>query len=210
MASDIQLKDARCVLVVEGYSDLRFYAEMLESLGLRSGEVFIKQFNGKADVKKQLEAFITPQLLDEKEAIGIAVDADADAAGTFQSFQATLKEITAQEAPSPGSWTGGNPKVGIFIAPSAQDSGELETLVWRSWAANPANKDARKCIQDYIRCMKAAGLPAKSPDKALIGALLAMRNDDDPRLGPGAQANVFDLCHPVFQELRDFLGGFRG
>ena len=66
----------------------------------------------------------------------------------------------------------------------------------------------KKCIEDYIACMQANNATAKSPDKALLGALLAVKNDEDPRLGPGARAKVFDLNSPYFNQLREFLAGF--
>jgi hypothetical protein len=56
--------------------------------------------------------------------------------------------------------------------------------------------------------MEKAGFAARSPDKGLIGALLAIGNDDDPRLGPGARAKVFDLNRVEYSELKLFLGGF--
>jgi hypothetical protein len=56
--------------------------------------------------------------------------------------------------------------------------------------------------------MHASDVKAQSPDKGLIGALLALKNDEDPRLGPGARANVFDLNSPHLQPLRQFLAGF--
>jgi hypothetical protein len=44
--------------------------------------------------------------------------------------------------------------------------------------------------------------------KGLIGALLAVKSDEDPRLGPGARENVFDLARPELTKLREFLSGF--
>jgi len=55
--------------------------------------------------------------------------------------------------------------------------------------------------------MSQAGFRAHSPEKGVVGALLAIRNDDDPRLGPGARARVFDFARPEFASLRQFLSG---
>ena len=53
--------------------------------------------------------------------------------------------------------------------------------------------------------MHAAGHSAESRDKGFLAALLAIRNDNDPRLGPGARANVFDFTRPEFASLKQFL-----
>jgi hypothetical protein len=209
MGAKPELKDSDRVLVVEGYSDLHFYAELLEHLGFKNGEVFIKQFNGKTDMKKQLEAFITPQLLAEKRAIGVAVDADKNAFGTFQSFQSTLQTLTDQIVVESGAWTEGQLRIGLFVAPDAKSEGEIETLVWRAWSSDPSNEQASKCIDTYVQCMEKAGHVAKSPAKAFVSTLLAIKNDEDPRLGPGAQARVFDFNRPEFGALSSFLKGFR-
>ena len=202
-----KLKDFTHVLIVEGYSDLHFYAEFLESLGTHK-TVFIERFNGKADLLLQLETFITPELLAEKTKIGVIVDGDANPTGTFVSFQKKLEELAKQKVPSVGTWTGGKPDIGIFVTPDGTSDGEIETLVWRSWSADPANAPVKACIEQYRECMSAAGFTAKSPDKGLLSTLLAIRNDEDPRLGPGAQKKVFDFQRPEFSKLREFLSKF--
>lgn len=200
------IKDFDKVLCVEGYSDLLFYAEFLEDLGKEG--VYIADFNGKADLIAQLDALITPQLLVEKRRIGVIMDADREPAGTFISFQNALTRLTGQTMPAAGTWTDCNPRIGLFVTPDANTQGEIETLVWRAWAADEANADERKCIETFTGCMQTAGQSAKSPDKGLLAALLAIRNDEDPRLGPGARANVFDFTSAEFAALREFLNGF--
>lgn len=195
------------MLIVEGYSDLWFYAEVLEHLGKLEG-VFIKEFGGKSNISTQLEVFLTPQLLEDKTHIGVIVDADQSSEGTFAGLQTAIANATGQTVPAPGAWTEGNPRIGLFVAPDPCTPGEIETLVWRAWAADPDNRRAKDCIDTFADSMKVAGHEAKSREKGLIGALLAIRNDDDPRLGPGARANVFDLDRPELSALREFLAGF--
>jgi hypothetical protein len=194
------------VLVVEGYGDLLFYAEVLEVLG-KQGTVFIKQFNGRADLATKLETFLTPQLLAEKQAIGVIVDADTDARATAASLAELLTRLTQQPVAA-GRWTDGKPRVGLFVTPDGISNGEIETLVWRAWSGDPANQAPRKCVDGFIACMSTAGFGPHSPDKGLVSALLAVRNDDDPRLGPGARAKVFDFDRAEFSPLRQFLSAF--
>jgi hypothetical protein len=145
--------------------------------------------------------------LARKTAIAFVFDADESYEGTRQSLEKLLSNLTGQTV-SDGKWTQGTPKIGLMIVPGAGAKGEIETLVWQSWGSNPDNAGQKKCIEDFIGCMRASNVTAQSADKGLIGALLALKNDEDPRLGPGARANVFDLQSPHLEPLRQFLTGF--
>ena len=199
------MEDFDRVLVVEGYSDLLFYAEVLEEVG-KHGHVFIKEIGGKTDLTNKLETLVTPSLL-TKVALGFIMDADKDPAQTRQSLEQLLTRLTQQNVVE-GKWTGGTPKVGLFVVPGGSAMGEIETLVWNSWANDPGNASQKRCVEDYMKCMSSAGFRAHSQDKGLIGAMLAVRSDEDPRLGPGARDNVFDLGRPELAPLRAFLSGF--
>ena len=104
-----------------------------------------------------------------------------------------------------GLWHGTNPKLVFFIVPGNGIAGEIETLVWRAWSHSPPNLPAKQCIDAYLNCMSQNGFNAHSPDKGRINALLAVRADEDPRLGPGARQNIVDFSLPEFAPLRDFL-----
>ena len=95
-----------------------------------------------------------------------------------------------------------------MVVPGGNVQGEIESLVWQSWGGDPANTAQKNCIQDYMACMASHGAKPHSPDKGLIGSLLAIRSDEDPRLGPGARTKVFDLTRPELDALRDFLSNF--
>ena len=209
MSAKRKIEEFDRVLVVEGYGDLLFYAEILEEVG-KHGEVFIKEFKefgGKSQMHAILETFISPGLLASKTHIGFIVDADDDPEATRNSWQNKLTLLTGQQVVD-GQWTDGTPKIGLLVVPGGNQVGEIETLVWTSWANDPKNSQSKNCIENYIACMKEAGQAAHSPDKGLIGALLAIRSDEDPRLGPGARDNVFDLARPELDSLRNFLAGF--
>ena len=193
------------VLVVEGHSDKYFYAEVLEEVG-KHGHVYIKEIDGKTDLTNKLETLVTPSLL-TKAALGFIMDADDAPEQTRQSLQQLLSRLTQQNVVD-GKWTGGTPNIGLFVVPGGSAHGEIETLVWQSWANDPANASQKQCVQDYVKCMSSAGIRAHSQDKGLIGALLALRSDEDPRLGPGARDNVFDLGRPELEPLRAFLSSF--
>jgi hypothetical protein len=194
------------ILVVEGYGDLLFYAEVLEDLGVHE-KVFIQELGGNARRNAKLGTFVSPGLLDSKSAIAFIFDADAAPEATRNSLQNLLSKITGKPVVD-GQWSGGRPNIGLFIVPGEGQPGEIETLVWNSWAGDAANATQKQCVEGYIACMQTAGTTAQSPAKGLIGTLLAVKNDEDPRLGPGARGNVFNLGRPELEKLRDFLSVF--
>ena len=201
-----KIEEYKSVLVVEGYGDLLFYAEVLEAVG-KHPQVFIKELGGKSDGPRKLETLVTPALLAQKEALAFIFDADEKPEITRNALEALLSKLTGQQILD-GQWSAGKPKIGLFIVPGGNTKGEIESLVWHSWGNDPANAQQKQCIQDYVACMANHGMKAHSPDKGLIGALLAIKSDEDPRLGPGARTNVFDLTRPELQALRDFLSHF--
>jgi hypothetical protein len=207
MAIKRNIEDYDRVLVVEGYSDLLFYAEILEELGTHE-KVFIQELGGKDGLKTKLETLVRPDLLNSKSAIAFIFDADTAPETTRNSLQNLLSEITRKLVVD-GQWSGGKPNIGLFIVPGGDQTGEIETLVWNSWASDAANAAEKACVEGYISCMQTAGANAHSPAKGLIGTLLAVKYDEDPRLGPGARRKVFNLARPELQKLREFLAGFQ-
>ena len=205
MSNKPKIENFKKVLVVEGYSDLLFFAELHEHLRIHQ-EVFIKCFNGVTDLMTKLETFLSPGLLALKDSIAVVVDADDNAAGRIEAVSKTLERICGRPLQH-GVWLDGNPKIGFFVVPDGQQPGEIETLVWNSWANDSDNQDQQDCIHAYLNCMSSLGFDADSPDKGKISALLAVKNDEDPRLGPGARRGVFNLDRPEFGPLLDFLKG---
>lgn len=191
------------LLLVEGYSDLQFYKKLLKELGRYDG-VFIKPGMGRSNLTVYLDNFLTPQVLAEKTAIGLIVDADANAQGISDSLSGVLSKVTGQ-AVSAGNWTNGKPRIGFFVVPDGSSSGEIESLVWQAWSGDPANARPRECVESYVGCMSKVGFQPHSPHKGLISSLLAIRYDEDPRLGPGAREGIFDFNRPEYNPLKTFL-----
>jgi 5S rRNA maturation endonuclease (ribonuclease M5) len=202
------LRKCAKILIVEGYSDLCFYAEFLQHLG-RYENVFIQDMKGRARLEDEFMLFFTPKLLAEKSHIAIALDADDDGPRLVARLQNRLRQITHREL-TEGEWSEGAPKLGFFVAPSPDAIGEIEDLVWLAWAEHAANADAVRCVDQFISCMEPAH---PSPQhgriaKRRLGSLLSIRHEDDPRLGPAAQARKIDFDAPAFARLREFLNGF--
>lgn len=205
-----KLEDCDKVLIVEGYSDLVFYAEFLEFFGRIEG-VFIKKMTGRDHLEKELQVFLTPKLLSQKSHIAVIIDADDDGIDAAKRIAGRLKASTGYDL-TEGTWAGDNPKIGFFVTPCPGEVGELENLVWSAWANAPQNAEAAKCVETFIQCMEPTA-PAKTERvaKRYLGSMLAVRHEDDPRVGPAAKKRtdpIFDFNAPEFARLRTFLSGF--
>lgn len=206
---DIKLKQCAKVLVVEGYSDLTFYAEFLDRLGKYEG-VFIQNMGGRELLMAELETFITPALLANKTHIAVILDNDDDGPGFSDRVKSKLDALTRCSL-AEGQWTDGSPdaSVGFFVAPAPGVVGEIEDLVWQSITGDLARAADAQCVEDYISCMK-AGATAENRRiaKRKLGSWLAVHHEDDPRLGPAARDQKIDFDAPSLARLKTFLSGF--
>jgi len=198
------------VLFVEGYSDLRFYAEMMEHLG-KHGDCFIQDLGGKGRDKLKDEAalLLTPVSLSKITAVAVILDADDNADAALRLAQGALRQFVGAEIPEERVWVPantGNTRFGIFIVGDQDRKGEIETIAWNAWKNSDKNKPHTDCIERYIQCVEASGARVQSRDKVRVGAMLAVHSEDDPRLGPGTQKKIFNLDAPEFDSLRVFLG----
>lgn len=196
------------VLFVEGYSDLRFYAEMMEHLG-KHKDCFIKDIGGKGRGKLKDEAtlLLTPVNLSTITAVAVLLDADDSADAALRLAQGALCQFVG--IPKERVWVPAKSektRFGIFIVGDQDHKGEIETVAWNAWKNADKNKPQTDCIERYIQCVEAAGAQVQSRDKVRVGTMLAVHSEDDPRLGPGTQKRVFDLDASEFEPLRLFLG----
>lgn len=195
------------ILIVEGHSDLLFYAAILHHLDRWNG-VFFKSFVGKSNIlnRELLSDYLTPKRLAEKKSIGILLDADENPASTVQAVKDRFKEIAGIDLEE-GVWLEqeGSARLGFFMAPDKYTQGEIETLVWNAFAQNESNEGMKQAVNQYLEKMKSLGWVAHSPDKGRISAYLAAAYDEDPRLGPGAREKKFDFDSPGFARLRAFF-----
>ena len=91
------------VLFVEGYSDLTFYAELLEHIG-HFKKCFIHDLGGKGQLRNAVKVFLTPDKLALISAVGVLLDADNDAAGAFSLAHNALKDAVDVDVPRGAEW----------------------------------------------------------------------------------------------------------
>ncbi len=201
-------KNEPLVLFVEGYSDLTFYAEMMEHIGLFE-QCFIQDLGGKGrgKLRKEASLLLTPTNLARISAAGVLLDADDNAAAAFSLARNALKDAVGVDVQRMGEWvqaSNSNARFGVFIVGTGQQV-EVESLAWAAWSGKPENGAFRGCVDDFIKCAADWGKNLKSINKVRIGAVLSVLNEDDPRLGPGARAKLFDFAAAEFCALREFL-----
>jgi len=158
------------ILIVEGYSDLHFYAEFLRQQ-LHRDDVFIKEFKGKSNILdlQTLELYLTPKRLIEKKSIGILIDADENPVGTAQALRDHLCAITGR-AIRQGEWNDGSPRLGHLVVPGEGIPGELETLVWQSIPAKGRFSEMKQTVEAFHLKMEKLGWKAKSIHKGYLGS----------------------------------------
>jgi hypothetical protein len=211
-------KNEPLVLFVEGHSDLTFYAEVMEHVRHPLTDYFIHDLGGKDQCKgrtrlgREAALLLQPDNLARMQAVAVILDADADAAAAFALAAGALRSAVGVEVTVPEVWVpkpGSGPRFGIFMARGADGTGEVESLAWEAWKGMPANQPLRECVDGFVTCAEGKGVRLKSKDKVRIGAALAVQNEDDPRLGPGARARLIDLGAPALEPLCRFLAGMR-
>lgn len=203
------LKQSPKVLIVEGYSDLTFYAEFLQKQGKLPG-VYIKDMGGRDNLMIELETFINPSLLASKSHIAVILDND-DASPDFANRVKNKLDGITRRSLTEGQWTERAPdaKVGFFVAPAPGEIGEIEDLVWRVIADDPARAEEARCVENYLACMNAGPTcENRRIAKRKLGSWLAVKHEDDPRLGPAARDRKIDFDAPALARLKAFLSGF--
>lgn len=149
-------KDEPLVLFVEGYSDLTFYAELMERVGLIN-QCFIQDLGGKGRGKLRDEAtlLLTPTNLARISAVGVLLDADDSAAAAFSLAQAVLKQAVGVDFPRVGEWVhevNSTARFGVFIVGGTGIQVEVESLAWAAWCGKPENGALGGCVEDFIKC----------------------------------------------------------
>ena len=207
-------KGEPCVLFVEGHSDLTFYAEMLEDLRLEK-KCFIQNLGGKGrnKLRQEVSLLLKPDNLAQVRFAGVILDADENADAAFRMAHDALQAALGVSVPAVSRWTDaeeGRTRFGIHVVGGDPAPGEVESLAWVAWKETPGNEGLSACVEEFMACAKARGERLASPDKVRIGAMLAVRNEEDPRLGPAARAKCFHLSAPGFASLREFLAVMQG
>ena len=188
-------------LLVEGNDPRNFFEAFIRHLSLSNIE--IQNFGGVNELRGFLRAFAdSPRFYEVVESIGIVRDAETSAAGAFQSVQSSLENAALPVPNRPERRTDTSPAVTVLILPGNNQQGMLETLLCESFAATPEND----CINAFFECVDALpNASIKRPEKARAHAYLTTKSDPHLSVGVAAKRNYWNLDHPIFDRVRDFL-----
>ena len=177
MARPISFASDSRVLLVEGQDDEYVVSRLLEQH--KSALPF--SILNKQTISKLLPSISLEIRAPDRQAVGILVDANDDIAARWDAVRGQLSkaDILPPTAPdSAGTIIDGTPRVGIWLMPDNESSGELEDFVVRMI---PDGDEVWPLSQRYIEEIPEAErkFSAKKKLRAQLYAWLAAR--EDPR-----------------------------
>lgn len=188
------------ILLVEGNDPRNFFEAFVRHLSIDN--IQIQNFGGITQLRDFLEGLVGATGFRVVESIGIVRDAETSAESAFQSVQSSLKNAALPVPNRPERRTDASPAVTVLILPGNNQQGMLETLLCESFAGTPEND----CIDAFFACVDALpNASIKRPEKARAHAYLTTKSDPHLSVGVAAKRNYWDLDHPIFDRVRDFL-----
>lgn len=187
------------LLVGEGKEEVYFFEALLRHSNVT--DVQLEQCKGKTGLSNYVATLPKRPGFANLIAIAITRDADNDANAAFQSVCAALGNAQLAAPLASGTFSAGDPRVGVFILPDCHQNGMLEDLCLASVTADLA----MPCVDDFIRCLEHRGRQPNNLAKARVHAWLASHIVPDKRLGEAAHAGYWDWDSPAFDPLKQFL-----
>jgi hypothetical protein len=187
------------LLIGEGVEEVLFFDALLGYLNI--DDIQVEQYGGKDNLSRYLREFPNRPGYERVVALGITRDADTDCADTFSRIGGALAASGFPVPPACGQVTPGLLRVGVFVLPDNSRPGMLEDLCMDAVVSDPV----LPCLEEYFRCVQAAGRHPQSMAKARVHAWLASQIEPDRRLGEAARSGYWPWGHPAFDPLRQFL-----
>jgi hypothetical protein len=196
------------LLLHEGTADLKVLGALLRHANIQGFQPI--EVGGHSKLRALLKALVlTPHFKNPVpgfdhpvRAVAIVLDAEANAAATFQSVCSAL---TAAELPipaAPGEITPDTLKIGVFLVPDNHSPGKIETLCLESVRDDPA----WECLDVFFTCFgKRGGILPTNIEKARAQAFLATRAIPALPVGLAADEGYWKFENAAFQNLTTFL-----
>ena len=193
--------ESKIQLLVEGNDQRNFFEAFIDHLSL--ADIQIQNFGGVTDLRPFLSILVKRSGFRETvKSVGIVRDAEISAQAAFQSVQSSLSNAGLPVPNQPERRAGSSPAVPVLILPGNNRPGMLETLLNETFADTPVDD----CINAFFGCVEAAsGVPTQRPHKARAQAYLATKPEPHLSVGVAAKRDYWNLDHPVFDQLRQFL-----
>ena len=193
--------NSRVQLLVEGNDQRNFFEAFIEHLSL--ADIQIQNFGGVNEMHDFLLALVNASGFRETvRSVGIVRDAETSAQAAFQSVQSSLRNAGLPVPNRPEDRVGGSPAVTVLILPGNNRTGMLETLLNETFADTPEEA----CIAAFFDCVETIStVSITNPDKARAYAYLTTKPNPHHSVVMAAKKIYWDLDHPVFDQLREFL-----
>ncbi len=188
-------------LLVEGNDYRNFFEAFFKHLGTPD-RVQVHDFGGVGGLRGFLTGFVRLPGFHAVRSIGIVRDAERSEPAAFQSVQSSLRNAGLPVPSRIGAPSADLPAVTVLVLPGGGRPGMLETILSDTLVGRKVNR----CIDDFFECV--AALPdvaIGNPHKARAYAYLATKPDSHHSVGVAAKAGAWDLAHPVFDDVREFL-----
>ena len=192
---------SRIQVLVEGNDQRNFFEAVVDHLGLEG--VQIQNFGGVDELRPFVSDIAkSEEFADVVESLGIVRDAEVSAQSAFQSVQSSLRNAELPVPNGPREIAGSSPSVSVLILPDESSPGMLETLLCKTFEDTPIND----CIESFFECVRTAtNEEIKRPEKSHAHVYLATQHDPHVSVGVAAKNGYWDLDHPAFNDVRQFL-----
>ncbi len=192
---------SRVQLLVEGNDQRNFFEAFIEHLSLT--DIQIQNFGGVPDLRDFLPALVNAAgFRDIVQSVGIVRDAETSAQAAFQSVQSSLGNAGLPVPNRPEDRAGSSPAVTVLILPGDNSPGMLETLLCQSFV----DTQEEACINAFFNCVEAiSAVSITNPAKARAYAYLTTKPKPHHSVGVAAKQSYWDLNHPAFDQVRQFL-----
>lgn len=196
------------LLLHEGTADLKVLGALMRHAGIQGYQPI--EVGGHSKLRALLKALVLsphfknsiPVVGHPVRALAVVLDAETDAAATFQSVRDALVAAGLPVPGTAGEIAQGPLKVGVFLVPDNRSSGKIETLCLESVRDDPA----WSCLDAFFSCVsERGGVLPNNIEKARAQAFLSTRANPALPVGLAADEGYWRLEHAAFQSLVTFL-----
>ncbi len=215
-------KGAKRLLVVEGYSDKRFFQGLQRHFNLGSGFTVIypgdqSRHPGKAGAKNTFKLWLDEAAEPGRyESIGICIDADFPPDGGFAQTDKQIADLLASanfrmidSEKRLYEHQTSRCKASYWIAPSHGTDGYLESMALKSLAHGELDFLATE-VHPFIQGFNAPRFDLRNTDRANLYTYLAIQRKPDKSLPTLLDDGLMDVNHKSMSAIRSWLVGLFG
>ena len=186
------------VLFVEGTFDVGFFRAVLVANHRR--RVQIDRLDGEGGLRAKLLARSSAADFETVNWIGVALDADRDANGQWQSARDAIEAMTLRRFDVPTeAWTrsAGSPETGsatVIVFPGDGQAGRIESFLREGLRGSLE----APCVDLYVDCLGEVGALPEAVDKVWVYAFLASRARPGQTLSASARAGHLPIDLPGY------------